>query len=633
MDAHSSPHPTSETLQAYGLGTLDDDSVEAVSKHLEDCSDCRRQVAEMAPDTFLARLRKAQEVPATSAPPGASNRPPAGPPAQPADTRPETTVVDDATVDRSLPPYMSSPGRVEATSAVQNGASGRALEPGTCIGYFGDYELQKVLGEGGMGIVYKARQLSLNRSVALKLIRAARFASADEVRRFQNEAETVARLDHPHIVPFFEVGRFEDQHYFSMKLVAGESLDKRLKDFVADPRRAARLLAIAAGAVHHAHQRGILHRDLKPANILVDAEGAPHVTDFGLAKRVEGDSELTHSGAIMGTPAYMAPEQASGKRGVVTTATDVYGLGAILYALLTGRAPFGGATVPETLEQVRDRPPESPRKLTLRVPRDLEVICLKCLEKDPRHRYASADALTEDLKRWLSGEPIAARQVRSPARLWMWCRRNRVVAGAGGIVAASLVALAAVSLLYARQQEHHATEQAAAAANLKDALAQSNLRRAMLNFERGRTACDQGQVGPGLLWFVESLRAANDAGNSDWKNAALVNLSAWQSHHTSLVRVIAHVDDVITAGWSPDGKFFVTGSDDHTAQALGRRHWSAYRQAPGASSPSRGCGFQPGWQVHPYRQRRQNRAALGCRHRPAHRQANGASRISRGRSV
>ena len=218
-----------------------------------------------------------------------------------------------------------------------------------------------------------------------------------------------------------------------MKLIAGESLDKRSKDYLADPRRAAELVAMTAGAIHHAHQRGILHRDLKPANILIDSEGRPHVTDFGLAKRVEGDSELTRSGAILGTPAYMAPEQASGKRGAVTTATDVYGLGAILYALLTGRAPFGGDSVIDTLEQVRERPPEPPTKRNPRVPRDLEVICLKCLEKDPRRRYASADALAEDLKRWLAGEPIAARPVGNAARLWMWCRRNPVVAGAADV--------------------------------------------------------------------------------------------------------------------------------------------------------------------------------------------------------
>ncbi len=226
---------------------------------------------------------------------------------------------------------MSATGEVDAGAAGLNGPNEPLVRSGTLIGYFGDYELQNVLGEGGMGTVYKARQLSLNRLVALKMIKSARFASADELRRFQNESEAVARLDHANIVSIFEVGQFEDQQYFSMKLIAGESLDKQPREYLSDPRRAAELVAITAGAIHHAHQRGILHRDLKPANILIDTDGRPHVTDFGLAKRVEGDSELTQSGAILGTPGYMAPEQASGKRGGVTTSTDVYGLGAILF--------------------------------------------------------------------------------------------------------------------------------------------------------------------------------------------------------------------------------------------------------------------------------------------------------------
>ena len=243
-----------------------------------------------------------------------------------------------------------------------------AVGPGTRLSYFGDYELIKELGRGGMGVVYKARQISLNRPVAVKLLKADILASDEELRRFQNEAEAVALLDHPHIVLIFEVGEYEGRQYFSMKLVGGPSLEKKLSDYAADPKAAARLVKTAAEAVHHAHRRGILHRDLKPSNILLDERGEPYVTDFGLAKRVEGDSEMTVSGAILGTPPYMAPEQASGRRGAVTTATDVYGMGAILYALLTGRAPFRGGSVPEILEQVRDQPPEPPSRTNQRTP-------------------------------------------------------------------------------------------------------------------------------------------------------------------------------------------------------------------------------------------------------------------------
>ena len=328
-----------------------------------------------------------------------------------------------ATDDRTRDPQ-------ESTEPINSNGSGRDLLPGTRVRYFGDYELLKEIGRGGMGIVYKARQVTLNRPVALKMIKAGVLADDAELRRFQNEAEAVALLDHSGIVPVYEVGDHEGQRYFSMKLVDGANLGEKLDAFQDKPKAAVALVIETAEAVQHAHTRGILHRDLKPANILVDAHGHPQITDFGLAKFIVSDIELTASGAIMGTPAYMSPEQAAGRRSAMTLATDVYGLGSILYALLTGTAPFGGDSVIETLDAVRSRPPEPPRKRNAKVPFDLELICLKCLEKNPSDRYPTAGALAEDLGRWMAGEPVSVRAAGLVERAAKWARRKPTLAAA-----------------------------------------------------------------------------------------------------------------------------------------------------------------------------------------------------------
>jgi eukaryotic-like serine/threonine-protein kinase len=473
----------------------------------------------------------------------------------------------------------------DTTDRNDHGEAG-PLEAGIRVRYFGDYELQKVLGEGGMGIVYKARQISLNRPVALKMIKSAALASNDELRRFQNEAEAVAMLDHPQIVPILEVGDHAGQRYFSMKLIVGTSLDKKLADYGANPRAAAKLLKKAGEAVHHAHQRGILHRDLKPANILLDERGEPYVSDFGLAKTA-GDSELTHSGVIMGTPAYMAPEQASGRRGAVTIASDVYGLGAVLYALLAGRAPFHGYSVNETLEHVRQSTPTPPSRINPRTPRDLEVICLTCLEKDPVRRYVSTQALADDLARYLAGEPIAARPVGSVTRIWMWCRRNPSLAGSFGAAAAALAAVVIFALLYADRKARLATleadkarEQTLAAKEissladnlriqrdgLRSALATSNQRLAVLHFERGQSAFENGQTGVGLLWMLESWRSALAADDPGWQRTARADMAVWQGHAIPLKAVFSHQRPVECAAFSPDGRSVLTGSWDKTAR-------------------------------------------------------------------
>jgi serine/threonine-protein kinase len=302
---------------------------------------------------------------------------------------------------------------------------------------FGDYTLDEEIARGGMGVVYRASQVSLGRPVALKMILAGQFASGVDIQRFHREAEAAARLDHPHIVPIYEVGDLEGHHYFSMKLIEGGNLTEQISRFAGQPRAAAELMMTVADAVHHAHQRGILHRDLKPRNILLDPQGSPQITDFGLAKLVEASGEATQSGAIIGTVGYMAPEQARAER-TITTAADIYSLGAILYELLTGRPPFRGATAAETLLQVLQRSPDRPRNVRAEIDRDLETICLKCLENEPGHRYSSAAAVADDLRRWLEHRPITARPIGNPERLWRWCRRNPAWA-AGGLVALGLM--------------------------------------------------------------------------------------------------------------------------------------------------------------------------------------------------
>jgi tRNA A-37 threonylcarbamoyl transferase component Bud32 len=305
--------------------------------------------------------------------------------------------------------------------------------------YFGDYEILEEIARGGMGVVYKARQISLDRPVALKMILAGEWATPEARQRFRAEAEAAANLQHPNIVAIHEVGEHEGQQYFSMDFVVGKNLAELVRGKRLKAKLAARYVRTIAEAVHFAHERGILHRDLKPQNVLIDKGGRPRITDFGLAKRVESDSGLTRTGEILGSPSYMPPEQAESRPNEVGPTSDVYSLGAILYELLTGCPPFRGATVLETLSQVIQSPPVPPRALTPSVPRDLETICLKCLEKSPTMRFSSAKDLAEELRRFLHGEGILSSSQRlAPARMGTWLGWGALIGSVLCVVAGAI---------------------------------------------------------------------------------------------------------------------------------------------------------------------------------------------------
>jgi TolB-like protein/predicted Ser/Thr protein kinase/Flp pilus assembly protein TadD len=312
------------------------------------------------------------------------------------------------------------------------------------LGELGDYELLEEVGRGGQGVVFRARQKSLNRIVALKVIGLGQWATKAHIKRFRLEAEAAASLDHPCIVPIYEVGERDGQCYFSMKFVEGGQLDEVVRDAPMSIRQAVELIAKVARTVHYAHEHGILHRDIKPGNILLDANGEPHLTDFGLARLVESESTVTRTLEVLGTPSYMAPEQAVGNNAGPTSATDVYGLGAVLYQLLTSHPPFAGGTTYAAIKLLLETEPRLPRLWNAKIDRDISTICLKCLEKDPQRRYSPALALAEDLERWLKHEPIQARRTGVFARGKKWLQRNPTAAG---IAVLSLALIAAVGVI------------------------------------------------------------------------------------------------------------------------------------------------------------------------------------------
>jgi WD40 repeat protein/predicted Ser/Thr protein kinase len=466
------------------------------------------------------------------------------------------------------PTQTAPPGPARAAAAAGPGPQHAGSVPG--------YEILGELGRGGMGVVYKARQKGLGRVVALKMILVGAHAGPVQRARFRGEAEAAARLQHPNIVAVHEVGEHEGCPYFSLEYVDGRSLNDALFDKLPTPAEAAALVEQLAHAVHYAHQRGIVHRDLKPANVLLTADGTPRITDFGLAKRLDDAEGRTRTGDVLGTPSYMAPEQAAGRNKDVGPATDVYALGAILYALLTGVPPFEGSSSWETVNLVLGAEPEPPSRRNPGVPRDLETICLKCLEKDVLRRYASARALAEDLRRFRAGEPIEARPVGWPERAAKWVRRRPAVAALLAVSVASLLVLLAGGWVAAVRLYRGNRALAAKDRENREALVR-------LNVTNGTHYLQDGDLFASLIWFARALKLEEHASH---REAHRVRLAAVLRECPRLGQLWFHDDGVRDVAFSPDGRWVLTAGDDNTA-----RVWDAATGAARFDPPLRHGDF------------------------------------------
>jgi hypothetical protein len=460
------------------------------------------------------------------------------------------------------------------------------------------YEILGELGRGGMGVVYRARHLVLNRVVALKMILAGGHAGGADLARFLAEAEAVAHLQHPNIVQIHESGQHGGLPYFTLEFVPGGSLADKVREAPLPPKEAAHVVEQLARGMAYAHERGVVHRDLKPENVLLAEDGTPKVTDFGLAKRVEGGSGLTQTGAVMGTPSYMAPEQASGQGKAVGPAADIYALGAVLYRLLTGRPPFQAATQLETILQVVADEPVAPTRLNAKVPRDLETICLKSLQKQPGKRYASAAALAEDLRRYQAGEPIAARPVTFWERSWKWVRRHPAQAAVYGLaLAVAFLGLVGGGIAWrwqeaetasalaeaARRQEETLRQQAESAgrqaveANEKTQVALKNEQEALRHNAEARKLLEKANARAEWLVYAGKIAQAQSAWRENDARLARDTLDEcrwdfrgwehdylWTLFNSNQQTFLGHTNYVTSVAFSPDGQRLVSGSQDKT---------------------------------------------------------------------
>ncbi len=508
----------------------------------------------------------------------------------------------------------STPAR---PAGAQTATEGEAPQSAAPLLALPSYEILEELGRGGMGVVFKARQVGLDRLVAVKMILAGSLAGPDERARFRREAEAVARLQHPNIVQIHEIGEHQGRPYFVLEFLDGGSLDTRLARTPQPAEAAAYLVQILARAMHAAHERGILHRDLKPANVLLAADGTPKITDFGLAKRLDtegaqGEDGRTQTGAIVGTPNYMAPEQAYGLSAQVGPEADTYALGAILYECLTGGPPFRGTTVWETLDLVRTADPVPPRRLQPKVPRDLETVTLKCLEKDPRKRYPSAEALAEDLGHFLAGEPIVARPVSLAGRLVKWARRRPAVAAGFGLFFLALVVGFVVITwqLYETEQARQGEERQRLEAVAKGLLAvksAEDARRAQKEAEHEKAAAVEARRERESQLYLSNIPLAHAewlAGNVG-RAVQLVNecppeLRGWEWHYlkrqlgSGLLTLVGQATDISSLAYSPDGKLLATACpSDRTVYVWDAEAGTLLRSLRGHADAVTAVAFTP----------------------------------------
>jgi WD40 repeat protein len=522
---------TDQDLKAFLLGNLPERVADTIARHLESCADCLQRASRWddVTDGAVQALRRSgnQEPPATSI--GSGNKP-------------------------------KEPGTPEVSIREMSAPAG--------------FTLLEELGRGAAGIVFKARQLFPERVVALKFLVTGTHP-AEQRARFLAEANVIARLNHPHIVQVHSVGEHQDRPFLCLEYIAGDHLGKQIRGRPQPPGEAAVLLELLARAVQHAHENGIVHRDLKPANVLLSTDGTPKVTDFGLARF--GTADLTATGAVLGTPAYMSPEQARGDNAAVGPGSDVWALGAILYELLTGQPPFRGVQALDTLKLVTEQEPVSAARLQPGVPRDLDIICLKCLEKSPGKRYPSAGALADDLKRFREGLPIKARPVSLAGRIRRWCRRKPALALAGILAITGVLATIVLSVWFALFQYQSRTELDQANSDLsrkrkelEAALCQSRLDSARLAKERGLALCRQGDVNAGMLWLAEALRLAPREAE-DLQTVIRAQLAQWSPKVTPMRLALVHPQKVTALAFAPDGKSIYTGCADAKF-----RRWDAH---------------------------------------------------------